>query len=60
MKRLLGDLLTLSRSDCSRLELVRQRIDPLPLLQELVDQKKYYIPIHFLMDVLEKIVLLHT
>ncbi|MCX5938236.1 MAG: HAMP domain-containing sensor histidine kinase [Cyanobium sp. LacPavin_0920_WC12_MAG_62_9] len=38
MKRLLGDLLTLSRSDCSRLELVRQRIDPLPLLQELVDQ----------------------
>jgi signal transduction histidine kinase len=38
MKRLLGDLLTLSRSDCSRLELVRQRINPLPLLQELVDQ----------------------
>jgi signal transduction histidine kinase len=38
MKRLLGDLLTLSRSDCCRLELVRQRIDPLPLLQELVDQ----------------------
>ena len=38
MKRLLGDLLTLSRSDCSRLELVRKRIDPLPLLQELVDQ----------------------
>jgi signal transduction histidine kinase len=38
MKRLLGDLLTLSRSDCSRLDLVRQRIDPLPLLQELVDQ----------------------
>jgi signal transduction histidine kinase len=38
MKRLLGDLLTLSRSDCSRLELVRKRMDPLPLLQELVDQ----------------------
>ncbi len=38
MKRLLGDLLTLSRSDCSRLELVRQPIDPLPLLQEVVAQ----------------------
>jgi signal transduction histidine kinase len=38
MKRLLTDLLTLSRSDCSRLELVRQCIDPLPLLQELVEQ----------------------
>ena len=43
MKRLLGDLLTLSRSDCSRLELVRQRIDPLPLLQELVDQSSQTI-----------------
>ena len=41
MKRLLGDLLTLSRSDCSRLELVRQRINPLPLLQELVDQSSH-------------------
>ena len=41
MKRLLGDLLTLSRSDCSRLELVRQRIDPLPLLQDLVDQSSH-------------------
>ena len=38
MKRLLGDLLTLSRSDCSRLDLVRQRIDPVPLLQDVVEQ----------------------
>jgi signal transduction histidine kinase len=38
MKRLLGDLLTLSRSDCSRLELVRQPLDPVPLMQEVVEQ----------------------
>ena len=38
MIRLLGDLLTLSRCDCSRLDLVKERIDPLPLMQEVVTQ----------------------
>jgi hypothetical protein len=38
IKRLLTDLLILSRSDCSQLDLVLQLVNPLELLQDVVDQ----------------------
>ena len=38
MIRLLGDLLTLSRSDCSHLEVERQRFDPLPLMEDIASR----------------------
>jgi signal transduction histidine kinase len=38
MKRLLADLLTLSRSDCCRMELVRKWFYPMPLLHDVVEQ----------------------
>ena len=38
MKRLLADLLTLSSSDCCRMELVRKWFYPMPLLHDVVEQ----------------------
>jgi signal transduction histidine kinase len=49
MTRLLGNLLSLSRSDCHHLSLALEIIDPLPLLEEVVTLSQHTLrrPIHF-------------